>query len=106
MERNILDKTKFSTNIYETIIDWDYIYSPLQNHNIRRWQIIRIGNNLSNQNKVIYSCDRPWRPIGLWDVEVPIFFRQSAHRWRWGCQPYEPTALYTPTGKIPDTYSC
>jgi hypothetical protein len=25
-----------------------------------------------------------------------IFSRQSAHRWRWGCQPYAPDALYTP----------
>jgi hypothetical protein len=37
-----------------------------------------------------YSCSRPWRPIGLWDVEVPAFSRQSAHRWRWGWQ----AALY------------
>jgi hypothetical protein len=22
----------------------------------------------------------PWRPVGLWDVEAPIFSRQSAHR--------------------------
>jgi hypothetical protein len=29
----------------------------------------------------------PWRPIGLWDFEVPTFSRQSAHRWRWGIQP-------------------
>jgi hypothetical protein len=24
------------------------------------------------------------------DVEAPTFSRQSAHRWRWGCQPYAP----------------
>jgi hypothetical protein len=42
-----------------------------------------------------YPCNRPWRPIGL-DVEVPIFSRQSAHRWRWGCWPYAPAALYPP----------
>jgi hypothetical protein len=45
------------------------------------------------------KANRPWRPIGLWDVEAPTFFRQSAHRWRWGCQPYAPTALYPP-GKL------
>jgi hypothetical protein len=28
-----------------------------------------------------YPCNRPWRPIGLWDVEAPTFSRQSAHRW-------------------------
>jgi hypothetical protein len=33
----------------------------------------------------------PWRPMVLWDIEAPIFSRQSAHRWRWGCQPYAPT---------------
>jgi hypothetical protein len=35
-----------------------------------------------------YSCNRPWRPAGLWDVEASTFSRKSAHRWRWGCQPY------------------
>jgi hypothetical protein len=24
----------------------------------------------------------------------PTFSRQSAHKWRWGCQPYAPAALY------------
>jgi hypothetical protein len=46
--------------------------------------------------KVKLSCNRPWRPIGLWDVEAPIFCRQSAHRWRWGCQSYAPAAIYAP----------
>jgi hypothetical protein len=41
-----------------------------------------------------YPCNRPWRPIGFWEVEVPQFSRQSAHRWRWGCQPYALVALY------------
>jgi hypothetical protein len=26
---------------------------------------------------VSYSCNRPWRPIGLWDVEAPILSRPS-----------------------------
>jgi hypothetical protein len=38
-------------------------------------------------------CNRPWRPIRLWDVEVPIFSRKSAHRWWRGCQPYVPAAV-------------
>jgi hypothetical protein len=42
-----------------------------------------------------YSCNRPWRLIWLWDVEAPTFSRQSAHRWRWGCQPYASAALYS-----------
>jgi hypothetical protein len=36
---------------------------------------------------------------GLWDCEaskLPHFSRQSAHRWRWSCQPYVPAALYLP----------
>jgi hypothetical protein len=77
-----------------------------------------------------YPCNRPWRPIGLWEVEAPTFSRsvflnrwagaryrtlvcrkknltgrgltkienhcprQSAHRWRWGCKPHAPSALY------------
>jgi hypothetical protein len=41
-------------------------------------------------------CNRPWRPIGLWDVEAPAFSRQSAHIWRWGCQPYALATFYSP----------
>jgi hypothetical protein len=26
-----------------------------------------------------YPCNRPWRPIGLWDVKDPTLSRQSAH---------------------------
>jgi hypothetical protein len=42
------------------------------------------------------SCNRPWRPIGLWDFEAPTFSREAAHIWRWGCEPYAPAALYLP----------
>jgi hypothetical protein len=28
-----------------------------------------------------YACNRPWRPIGLWDIEAPTFSTQSAHRY-------------------------
>jgi hypothetical protein len=41
-----------------------------------------------------YPCNRPWRPMGLSEVEAPIFSRQSAHRWRWGCQSYAPVTFY------------
>jgi hypothetical protein len=44
-----------------------------------------------------YLCNRPWRQIELWEVEAPLFSRQSADRWRWDCQPYGPTALYPST---------
>jgi hypothetical protein len=32
--------------------------------------------------------------IRLRDVEAPTFSTKSAHRWRWGCQPHAPAALY------------
>jgi hypothetical protein len=33
-----------------------------------------------------HNCprNRPWRPIGLWDVEAPTLSRQSVHRGRFG----------------------
>jgi hypothetical protein len=34
------------------------------------------------------SCNRPWWPIGLWDVEVATFSTQQHHRWRWGQPSY------------------
>jgi hypothetical protein len=43
-----------------------------------------------------YSCSRPWRLIGLWDVDVLTYSRLSAHTWRWGCEAYEQAALYAP----------
>jgi hypothetical protein len=36
----------------------------------------------SKCKKKSYSCNRPRRPIGLWDIVDPTLFRQSAHRWR------------------------
>jgi hypothetical protein len=38
--------------------------------------------------------NRLWKPIRFWDVQDPIVSRRLAHRWRWGCQPYAPVALY------------
>jgi hypothetical protein len=49
-----------------------------------------------DKSKVKLSRNRPWRPIGLWDVKDPTLSRQSAHRWRQGCQPYAVAALYSP----------
>jgi hypothetical protein len=50
--------------------------------------------------KVRDLCNRPWRPIGLWDVEAPTFPRQPAHRRLWACQSYAPATLY-PQGSFP-----
>jgi hypothetical protein len=41
----------------------------------------------------MYPCNRPWRPLGLREVEAPTLLRQMANRWRQGCQPYAPAAL-------------
>jgi hypothetical protein len=41
-----------------------------------------------------YPCNRPWRPLGLREVENPTLLRQTANIWRQGCQPYAPAALY------------
>jgi hypothetical protein len=49
----------------------------------------------SKKSKAI-PVNRLWKPIGLRDVEDRTLSRQSAHRWRWGCQPYAPAALYSP----------
>jgi hypothetical protein len=40
----------------------------------------RISVRYDNDGKR-YPCSRPWKPIGLWDVEAPTFSRQSAHRY-------------------------
>jgi hypothetical protein len=53
------------------------------------WHRIRTDK----RSKVIYPCNRPCRPIGLWYFEDPTFSRQSAHRLRWDFQPYAPAAL-------------
>jgi hypothetical protein len=53
-----------------------------------------------NRKKILnYPCNRPWRPIGLWDVEAPTFSKQSALRWRWGWQLYPSAAPY-PLGRF------
>jgi hypothetical protein len=56
-------------------------------------------HRLVHHFNVHYPCNRLWRPVCLLDVEAPTFSTQSAHRWRWGCQPYAPAILY-PTGKF------
>jgi hypothetical protein len=44
-----------------------------------------------------YLCNRPWRPIEMWDIEASKFFLDS--RLTDGgkvCQPYAPATLYPP----------
>jgi hypothetical protein len=48
------------------------------------------------QTQLSYLCNRPWRTIGLWDIEDSTLSRQLAHRWLQGCQPYALAAFYPP----------
>jgi hypothetical protein len=52
------------------------------------------------KKKQSYPCNRPWRPIGMWYIEAPTSSRKSAHRWRWGCQPYAPAGRHLPLGRF------
>jgi hypothetical protein len=49
-------------------------------------------SRLNYDTALSYPCthNRPWRPSGIRDAKALTFSRQSAHRWRWGCQPYAP----------------
>jgi hypothetical protein len=62
--------------------------------NVWKVTILVIVSRQSQCKRYIYPWNKPWKPIELWEVEAPTFSRQSAHRWRWGCQPYAPAALY------------
>jgi hypothetical protein len=46
------------------------------------WNKSSNNNNNNNNNNNSLPCNRPWRPIGLGDVEASTFSRQSAYRWR------------------------
>jgi hypothetical protein len=48
---------------------------------------------LKNKGKAVPVTGRGG-PYGCETSRLQIFSRQSAHRWRWGCQPYAPATLY------------
>jgi hypothetical protein len=52
-----------------------------------------------------YACNRPWRPIGLWDVEAPKFYLDN--RLTNGGEDVSPTRRlpFIPM-KIPGTHFC
>jgi hypothetical protein len=90
-------KVKYTFISLNTFLFWDLTENPTNS-----------GYNCDLQQsstKKNYPCTRPWRPIGLWDIEAPIFSRQSAHRWRWNCQPYAPATVYSPR-KFPGNHFC
>jgi hypothetical protein len=48
-------------------------------------------------------------PTGMREVKAPALLRQAVNRWRQGCQPYAPAALYPQVSlflKIPGTHFC
>jgi hypothetical protein len=67
--------------------------SRCSNSHLRSCDLLLITENKRRQS---YPWNRTQNPIGMWYVEVPTFSRQSAHRWRWGCQPYTSAALLLP----------
>jgi hypothetical protein len=79
--------------------------AAVESQRLTAWSMAQPNNQLTtavfkiSSKRWSYPCNRPWRPIGLWDVEAPTFSTQSAHRWRRGCQPYTPAALF-PTGRF------
>jgi hypothetical protein len=59
-------------------INYSQIILPLRVTDTVDKQVINTWNDIiraytSYRGKVKLPCNRPWRPIGLWDVEVPTF---------------------------------
>jgi hypothetical protein len=76
-----------------TYVEWDFFahlneyYTPLKPITIFNTLYMKCLISLLNRTKhvlkkVKFSLYRPWRPLGLREVEAPTFSRQSAHRWR------------------------
>jgi hypothetical protein len=61
---------------------------------VRHYIVVKKKRKEKKRKRFSYPCNRPWRPIGLWDIKDPKFCKESAHRWRWGCQPYVLATLY------------
>jgi hypothetical protein len=60
-----------------------YQLGPLSNKTPENWSSHQ--NMKTDKKGKAIPVNRPWRSIGLWDVETPTFSKQSAYRWRWGC---------------------
>jgi hypothetical protein len=82
-----MDRNNIVTNPLHQQGTLEVVWIVKQNRSVIHRPISTIIN-------ISHPCNRPWRPIGLWEVEAPTFSRQSAHGWWWGCQPYAPAALY------------
>jgi hypothetical protein len=93
---------KYSLNLCQHCIEHKDLQNSFQT--FLAWRMFNLikGNMLPDLVIAItdmyksYRCNRTFRPIALWYVETPTFSKLSAHRWRWGCQPYAPAALAPP----------
>jgi hypothetical protein len=50
----------------------------IHSHKSRRFHLMFTNGPQQSES---YPCNRPWWPMGLWDVEALTVSRQSAHRW-------------------------
>jgi hypothetical protein len=62
--------------------------APTESMQIKH-QLLQCANMFMQEQCILVTVKRygfplyrPWRPLGLWEVEAPTFSRQSAHRWR------------------------
>jgi hypothetical protein len=64
---------------------------PLQifwNHLFHWFMVDMMFCGIRGCKRYRYPCYRPWRPIGWQKVKAPTLLRQTANRWRQGCEPY------------------
>jgi hypothetical protein len=87
----------------------------MRRQKIRNWIVANIARMLFVVNfhvnqlfiSVVYlllkrwsdPSNRPWRPIGLWDIEALTISRKSANRWRRG-RPYALVDRFLPTRRF------
>jgi hypothetical protein len=77
----------------------EFIYIPQTHHRLKsRMQnkfVIRVKYSFKGKKGKaipVIGCGG----ANGWDVMVPTFSRQVAHRWQLGCQPYTPATVYPP----------
>jgi hypothetical protein len=54
--------------------DWNQVSPPpIQNTSHKYYGLCPLARYAHVWIKQSYPCNRPWRPIGLWDIEAPTF---------------------------------
>jgi hypothetical protein len=81
------------------------VHPRLSNCHINGVRGVGTAETFSCVKKKTYPCNRLWRPEGFWDVEVPIFCRQSAHSRAVRVSPLRAGRPLSPR-KIPGTHFC